>query len=223
MPNYRRAWQPGGTYFFTVALLQRHGNDLLTRHVELLRECVRAVRERHPFHIHAWVVLPDHLHCVIELPPDDADFATRWRLIKMGFSKALPRGEDRSPARVRRGERGDLATTFLGTPDSGRGGFSRALGLCAYQPGETRAGRTGGRLAVFDVPFVGGAWGLCGGIGVGVKGFLVQCALLIAPYIRSPQPVGCNNRRALHLSPNPNRRYFPFSFMMPSASMTIFS
>ena len=106
MPNYRRAWQPGGTYFFTVALLQRHGNDLLTRHVELLRECVRAVRERHPFHIHAWVVLPDHLHCVIELPPDDADFATRWRLIKMGFSKALPRGEDRSPARVRRGERG---------------------------------------------------------------------------------------------------------------------
>jgi len=106
MPNYRRAWQPGGTYFFTVALLQRQGNDLLTRHVDALRECVRLVRERHPFHIHGWVVLPDHLHCVIELPPGDSDFATRWRLIKMGFSKALPRSEDRSPARVRRGERG---------------------------------------------------------------------------------------------------------------------
>ena len=106
MPNYRRAWQPGGTYFFTVALLLRQGNDLLTRHVDLLRECVRSVRERHPFKIHAWVVLPDHLHCVIELPPDDADFATRWRLIKMGFSKALPHGETRSAVRVRRGERG---------------------------------------------------------------------------------------------------------------------
>ena len=106
MPNYRRAWQPGGTYFFTVTLQQRQGNDLLTRHVGLLRECVRLVRERHPFHIHGWVVLPDHLHCVIELPPGDADFATRWRLIKMGFSKALPRDEDRSPSRVRRGERG---------------------------------------------------------------------------------------------------------------------
>ena len=106
MPDYRRAWLPGGTYFFTVNLLQRQGNDLLTRHADLLREVVRTVRKRHPFHIHGWVVLPDHLHCVIELPPGDADFATRWRLIKMGFSKAMPQGEELSDTRVRRGERG---------------------------------------------------------------------------------------------------------------------
>jgi putative transposase len=60
MPDYRRAWHPGGTYFFTVNLLQRQGNDLLTRHVESLREAVRSVRHRHPFTIHGWVVLPDH-------------------------------------------------------------------------------------------------------------------------------------------------------------------
>ncbi len=106
MPDYRRAWHPGGIYFFTVNLLQRHGNDLLTRHVDLLRKTVRSVRKRHPFHIHSWVVLPDHLHCVIELPPEDADFSTRWRLIKMEFSKAIPRGEKLSAVRVRRGERG---------------------------------------------------------------------------------------------------------------------
>ncbi|SBT07865.1 conserved hypothetical protein [Candidatus Accumulibacter aalborgensis] len=106
MPDYRRAWYPGGTYFFTVNLLQRQGNDLLTRHVDLLRESVRLVRQGHPFHIHGWVVLPDHLHCVIELPPADADFATRWRLIKMGFSKTIPGGEIVSVVRVRRGERG---------------------------------------------------------------------------------------------------------------------
>jgi putative transposase len=106
MPDYRRAWQTGGTYFFTVNLLQRQGNDLLTRHVDVLRETVRAVRRRHPFYIHGWVILPDHLHCVIELPVEDADFATRWRLIKMGFSKALPREENISVARLRRGERG---------------------------------------------------------------------------------------------------------------------
>ena len=76
MPNYRLAWHPGGTYFFTVNLLQRHDNDLLTRHIELLRNVVSAVRSRHPFHIHGWVVLPEHLHCVIELPLNDADFAT---------------------------------------------------------------------------------------------------------------------------------------------------
>jgi len=106
MPNYRRAWHPGGTYFFTVNLLRRHGNNLLTAHIEQLRNAVAAVRRRHPFHIHGWVVLPDHLHCVIELPSDDIDYAVRWRLIKIGFSKSLPITESRSAVRVKRGERG---------------------------------------------------------------------------------------------------------------------
>ncbi len=106
MPDYRRAWHPGGTYFFTVNLLQRQDNDLLTRHIETLRSVVKSVRQRHPFQIHGWVVLPDHLHCVIELPPNVSDFATRWRLIKMEFSKALPRTERISAVRTKRGERG---------------------------------------------------------------------------------------------------------------------
>ncbi len=81
MPHYLRLCSPGGTYFFTVTLLDRQGNNLLTRHIDLLRQAFKAVRENHPFKIHAWVVLPDHLHCVIELPEGDADYATRWRLI----------------------------------------------------------------------------------------------------------------------------------------------
>jgi len=106
MPDYRRAWHPGGTYFFTVNALQRQNNDLLVRHINLLRDAVRAVRLTHPFSIHGWVVLPDHMHCVIELPMGDADFATRWRLIKTGFSKRIPAGEWRSDVRRARGERG---------------------------------------------------------------------------------------------------------------------
>ena len=51
-------------------------------------------------------MLPDHFHCVIELPDGDADFATRLRLIKVGFSKALPKVEFRSDVRNARGERG---------------------------------------------------------------------------------------------------------------------
>ncbi len=106
MPDYRRTGHPGGTYFFTVNLLQRQGNDLLIRHIETLRTAVKEVRLRHPFRIHAWVVLPDHFHCIIELPIDDADFATRLRLIKINFSKAMPRSESLSSVRLRRGERG---------------------------------------------------------------------------------------------------------------------
>jgi len=106
MPDYRRARHPGGTYFFTLTLLRRRDNDLLTRHIERLRDAVRAVRRAHPFDIHGWVVLPDHLHCVVQLPEGDADFTLRLRLIKAGFSKSLPRTEWLSAVRQRRGERG---------------------------------------------------------------------------------------------------------------------
>lgn len=66
MPELSSRLAPESTYFFTVNLLQRHGNGLLARHAGLLRDTVRAVWQRHPFMIHGWVVLPEHLHCVIE-------------------------------------------------------------------------------------------------------------------------------------------------------------
>ncbi len=44
---------------------------------------------KYPFTINAMVVLPDHLHCVWTLPGNDADYATRWRLIKTGVTKAM--------------------------------------------------------------------------------------------------------------------------------------
>ncbi|MEH6578509.1 MAG: transposase [Amphritea sp.] len=106
MPNYRRAWMSGGTYFFTVNLLQRQQSNLLVRHVDTLRAVVRDVRKRHPFIIHGWVVLPDHIHCIFSLPPEDSDFSLRWRLIKGDFSKMLPCSKLQSPSRQKRGERG---------------------------------------------------------------------------------------------------------------------
>lgn len=106
MPDYRRYRVPGGTYFLTVNLLERYPNDRLVRHIDVLRTVVREVRIKRPFHIDAWVVLPDHLHGVWTLPPGDDDFTNRWRLIKQGFSKALPSTERRSKVRIARGERG---------------------------------------------------------------------------------------------------------------------
>jgi putative transposase len=106
MSNYRRAYIPGGTWFFTVNLLQRRQNDLLIRNIGLLRQTVKQVRAKYPFHIDAWVVLSDHMHCVWTLPPKEADFSTRWRLIKSGFSRALPKTEFRSKVRVKNRERG---------------------------------------------------------------------------------------------------------------------
>jgi len=59
-----------------------------------LREAVAATRHTLPFEIGAFVVLPNHLHAVLRLPPDDSDFSTRWRLIKSRFAKTLPKKSD---------------------------------------------------------------------------------------------------------------------------------
>ena len=105
MANYRRNFLPGGSYFFTVNLADRRC-ALLTDHVVLLRAAFRQVRARHPFAIEAAVILPDHLHAIWTLPEGDADFATRRRLIKSGFSHALPRTEGISASRAAKAERG---------------------------------------------------------------------------------------------------------------------
>jgi putative transposase len=90
MPNYRRALVPGGCWFFTVNLLDRRAR-LLTDNIDALRDAMRQTRRRYPFDIDAFVVLPDHLHAVWTLPPGDADFSIRWRLIKPRFARSMPR------------------------------------------------------------------------------------------------------------------------------------
>ena len=56
--------------------------------------------------INAFVVLPDHIHAVWSLPEHDADFSTRWRLIKLHFARSLPQDERRNAVQNARGERG---------------------------------------------------------------------------------------------------------------------
>ena len=105
MSNYRRMHVPGGTYFFTVNLLERR-RQLLVEHVDLLRIAFAEAKKYRPFEIIAIVILPDHLHCIWRLPEGDNDNAKRWRNIKSAFSKQLPSHEHRLISRVARRERG---------------------------------------------------------------------------------------------------------------------
>ena len=87
MSNYRRNFVEGGSFFFTVNLADRRSGLLVDR-IDLVRHAFRYTKSRHPFTINAIVVLPDHLHAIWTLPSGDADYATRWRLIKTVFSNA---------------------------------------------------------------------------------------------------------------------------------------
>jgi putative transposase len=110
MPNYRRAWTSGGCFFFTVVTYRRRADlcDGAIRHA--LRDAIRRVRESRPFRIEAWVLLPDHLHCVWTLPEGDADFSIRWRLIKTLVTRQLRTTNSRVSVRSIRPKRqeGDL-------------------------------------------------------------------------------------------------------------------
>ena len=103
--RYRRTLIEGATYFYTVNLAER-SSRLLVDLVADLRKVVRDVRKAHPFEIIAWVVLPDHLRAVWRLPESDADYSTRWGLIKSGFSRAVRKGERIRESRKKKGERG---------------------------------------------------------------------------------------------------------------------
>ena len=90
MSHYIRPRRPGASLFFTVALADRSARTLVER-VDDLREAVRLTKTERPFHINAWVVLPDHMHCVWTLPEGDAAYSLRMAAIKARFTAGLRR------------------------------------------------------------------------------------------------------------------------------------
>lgn len=89
MPNYVRAQVEGGTYFFTLASRNR-APVLVNENVRnALREAIAATQARWPFTVDAWVLLPDHLHCLWTLPDGDANFSKRWSTIKRLTTQAI--------------------------------------------------------------------------------------------------------------------------------------
>ena len=88
MPNYRRV-REGDTYFFTLVTFARQPILCLEESRRLLRQAIDGVRQVHPFAVEAWVLLPEHMHCIWRLPEEDRDYSRRWGLIKSAFTKGV--------------------------------------------------------------------------------------------------------------------------------------
>lgn len=107
MSRYLRN-RDGCIYFFTVVSEQRRPiltTDLARR---ALRQAIQEVRHEQPFQIIGFVLLPDHIHTIWELPPDDIDYSIRWKKIKTCFTKTWRKSggtlPERSYSRIKRGE-----------------------------------------------------------------------------------------------------------------------
>jgi putative transposase len=110
MPDYRRWFRTGGTYFFTVVTFNRRKifcNELAR---SFLHRAITEVRALRPFEMPGVVLLPEHCHCIWKMPDDDDDFSVRWSMIKMRFTKSWLASGGRdvsvSASRIKRGERG---------------------------------------------------------------------------------------------------------------------
>jgi len=97
MPNYRRSFQPGGTFFFTVVTFDRQPVLCTDRARPVLRRAIHEYRERWTFDVDGFILMPDHLHSMWTLPEDDADYSKRWAWIKRRFTSLwLADGGDES-------------------------------------------------------------------------------------------------------------------------------
>lgn len=134
--RYRRAFVPGGSYFFTLVTEKRRKLFAEDANVEVLRQAFQHVMAKRPFEIDAAVVLPDHLHCIWTLPPGDADFATRWRLVKTWFTKhcALEYKMPPDASRLKRGEQAIWQHRYWEHMLRGELDFERHVDYIHYNP-----------------------------------------------------------------------------------------
>jgi putative transposase len=87
MTGYRRLYRPGGTFFFTVVTYNRCPILTSSRSRALLHAAWDDVKKRFPFNTIAICLLPDHLHCIWQLPDGDSNYSVRWSEIKKLFSR----------------------------------------------------------------------------------------------------------------------------------------
>jgi putative transposase len=132
MVRYRRNFVPGGTFFFTVTLRDRR-SSVLVEHVDILRDAFRTIRATHPFHLDAIVILPEHLHAIWTLPPNDADFSGRWRRIKAAFTRSAGQAGEKL-ARDARGECDLWQRRFWEHTIRDDGDFQRCVDYIHYNP-----------------------------------------------------------------------------------------
>ena len=109
MPNYKRKFRSGGTYFFTLATYNRQKIFSSDNARSCLHTAIVETQKTHPFEMQAIVLLPEHLHCIWKLADGDDNFSVRWGKIKRLFTISWAPSENKdgtvSPSRTKRGER----------------------------------------------------------------------------------------------------------------------
>ena len=138
MPQYRPVFRPGGTFFLTIVTENRAPILLGPESRALLHAAIDSARGARPFTIDAIVLLPDHWHILLTLPPGDVDYPGRIGSIKAQFTRAyLAAGnpeQPRSSSRLRWRRRGIWQRHFWEHTIRDATDFERHFDYIAYNP-----------------------------------------------------------------------------------------
>ena len=82
MTNIRRYFAEGQTCFLTHVTYQRR--PILIQHFDLVQQALELTQAKHRLKLGAWVVMPDHIHMLVDNERDDISDLTRR--FKLSFS-----------------------------------------------------------------------------------------------------------------------------------------
>ncbi|MBN2590797.1 MAG: transposase [Sedimentisphaerales bacterium] len=137
MPEYKRWFSEGGTYFFTIVTYGRKNvfDNPVARNN--LRQAITEVQTTHPFEMQGVVLLPNHIHCIWKMTTDD-DYSVRWKMIKTKFTKLWIAGggidQNVSLSRRKRGEHGIWQRRFWAHLIRNQKDFARHMDYIHYNP-----------------------------------------------------------------------------------------
>jgi len=84
MPNYKRYFLHGHSYFLTVVTHQRQ--NILIDYIDILRESFRESKQFYTYTINEIVILPDHFHLIIT-PQNVMEYPKIIKAIKYNFTR----------------------------------------------------------------------------------------------------------------------------------------
>lgn len=138
MPEYRRVKVNGGCFFFTVVTFHRRPFLTDEKVRGLLHDAWINTRNRFPFTTEAICLLPDHIHCIWQLPENDTDYSVRWKEIKRLFTKGylqqIGPGDERNDSHIKKGEAGIWQRRFWEHTIRDQEDFNRHVEYIHYNP-----------------------------------------------------------------------------------------
>ncbi|MBS3784519.1 MAG: transposase [Anaerolineae bacterium] len=92
MPNVRRYYVPDAIVFITGVTRHRTPHLASKRDLDLFWDTLRRVQAIHPFHLLAYVILPDHFHWLMQVDDECGNFSKVLHSVKrnctLNFKKA---------------------------------------------------------------------------------------------------------------------------------------